>query len=101
MDRAALVNLIVTCVRDFRVTLPNAGDVPVEPTTRLFGPSGLLDSLGLVSVIVDIEQRLADEHGLTVSLMDDRAMSQSRSPFRTPETLADYIQGLVAEQKNG
>jgi hypothetical protein len=33
--------------------------------------------------------------------MDDRAMSQSRSPFRTPETLAEYILGLTAERKNG
>ncbi len=101
MDQAALVNLIVASVRDFRLTQPDAKDVEVGPSTRLFGPNGLLDSLGLVTVIVDVEQRLNDEHGVQVSLMDDRAMSQSRSPFRTPESLAEYILGLTAGQKNG
>lgn len=99
MDRSALIDLIITCVRDYRATAPGASGDRIGPSTRLFGPEGVLDSIGLVSVVVGVEQQIRDEHRIDVSLMDDRAMSQTRSPFRTPETLADYILGLQAEQK--
>lgn len=74
---------------------------PVPPDlgseTRLFGGEGLLDSLALVSMVLDVERRLSEQHGLDVSLVDDRAMSQTRSPFATVAALRGYIQQLVRE----
>lgn len=91
MDPSALVDLVAETVRAYRVTMLST-DQPIGPETRLFGLGGVLDSLGLVSVVVELEQRLSDLEGREVSLMNDRAMSQSRSPFRTVRTLADYAQ---------
>ena len=99
MDRSALIDLIITSIQDYCATAPSASGAPIRPSTHLFGPEGVLDSVGLVSVVVDVEQRIRDEHRIDVSLMNDVAMSQSRSPFRTPETLADYILGLQAKQR--
>lgn len=65
------------------------------PETALFGRRGLFDSLGLVSLIVGVEEAIADEYGESVSLADERAMSQSNSPFRTIRTLAEYAAGLL------
>ena len=59
--------------------------------TALFGGKGVLDSLKLVSLIVDIEQRIAAEFNQSVVLADERAMSKFHSPFRTVRTLVDYI----------
>ncbi len=95
MDRSALVSVIVETVEDYRVTMLGGAD-PAGGSSRLFGPSGLLDSLGLVSVLVEIEQKIADRHGVAVSLMDDRAMSESSSPFRTIDSLADYVMRQLA-----
>ena len=68
--------------------------VPAEETV-LFGRGFGLDSLGLVSLIVDIERLLEEEHGVVLTLADDKAMSQKTSPFRTVGTLADYIGTLL------
>ena len=65
--------------------------------TVLFGRDGNLDSLGLVSLIVAVEERVKDEFGADISVADDRAMSQTQSPFRTVGTLADYVSELVKE----
>jgi acyl carrier protein len=65
-------------------------DGPIGPETTLFGAGGVLDSIGLVSVIIELEQKLSDLAGRDVSLMNDRALSRSRSPFRTVGTLAEY-----------
>jgi len=68
---------------------------PVDAETRLFGRAGLLDSLGLVTLVVAVEQAIADEYGVSVSLADDRALSQRNSPYRTVGSLAEYAAGLL------
>ena len=54
--------------------------------------------MGLVTLIVDVEQRLEEQYDVVVVLADERAMSQERSPFRSVSSLADYISQLVEEQ---
>ena len=71
--------------RTAEMRLQVAADVP------LFGADSPLDSLGLVSLLIDIEEALLDR-GAEVSLSDERAMSQSRSPFRSVPALVAYIQ---------
>jgi acyl carrier protein len=67
-------------------------------TIRLFGPSGILDSIGLVNLVVAAESAIEDEFGVSVALADDRAMSQKNSPFRTVSALADYIMMILEEE---
>ena len=71
------------------------GGEPVEPGSELFGETGLLDSVGLVSLVVALEQEIEDQFGEQVSLADERALSQRHSPYRTVSTLADYAAGLL------
>jgi acyl carrier protein len=97
MDRTEMIDLIVQTVLEFSTSL---GDKPVGElgeTTQLFGPAGLLDSFGLVSVVLDVEQQVNDRLNRSLALTDDRAMSQKRSPFRTIGSLADYILLLISE----
>lgn len=72
-------------------------DEPVEvsPQTRLFGADAVIDSLSLVSIIVDVEAEASEVLGFPVSLTDDAAINQPVSPFTTPETLAAYIMKLA------
>lgn len=69
-------------------------------STKLLGEGALVDSLTLVSVIVDIESKLNDVHGSSVTIADERALMQKSSPFRTIGTLTEYIYRLVAEQND-
>ena len=65
--------------------------------TALFGKSGLLDSMGLVSMIVAVEQDIEDEFDTSVTIADAKAMSQKHSPFATVGSLAAYVEGLIEE----
>jgi acyl carrier protein len=68
---------------------------PLDANTRLFGRDGVLDSMGLVTLVVAVEQAIEDEYGVSVSLADDRALSQRNSPYRTVGSLAEYSARLL------
>jgi acyl carrier protein len=69
--------------------------------TPLAGDSGRLDSAGLINLIVVTEQKTAEELGVPILLTDDRTLSRVKEVFRTLGTLADYIQLLLNEKRDG
>ena len=71
--------------------------IDIGPNTILFGADAALDSLSLVSVIVDVEAAISDASGTEISLTDDRAMGQAVSPFADVSTLTAYILLLLSE----
>ena len=59
--------------------------------TKLFGGEGPLDSMALVSLVVELEEFIEDEFGITIVLADEKAMSSRTSPFSRVRYLIDYI----------
>lgn len=90
--------LILGALNDVNEEQPEDERIEVGPNTPLFGPNAQIDSLALVSVIVDVETALNVDYDLPISLTDDRAMTREISPFDDVQTLKDYIVELVAEQ---
>ena len=74
-------------------------DIRASKNSVIYGEGSPLDSTAVVSLIVDLEMKLADELGLEVSLTDERAVSQKRSPFRDVKSMVDYI--MVLHQESG
>jgi acyl carrier protein len=64
----------------------------------LFGNGAIIDSLDLVSVIVDVESEIGDIADKAIALTDDQALSQEVSPFDSVKNLADYIMILIMEE---
>jgi len=63
--------------------------------TVLFGSESVLDSLGFVNLIVEIENKLKD-HDYDIIIASEKAMSRKNSPFRTINTLAEFIEEEIA-----
>lgn len=91
VDKSQVVSAVFAAIEELNEDLPS--DAALEPAsdTVLFGRGSRLDSLGLVNLIVAVEGSLADELDVEITLADEKAMSQASSPFRTVDTLADYI----------
>ena len=70
--------------------------IAIGSDTCLFGESSALDSLSLVSVIVDLETLVSDQFGRSISLTDDKAMSREPVPFTDVNALKTYILELLA-----
>lgn len=93
-----IFDLVVNAVSDLNEELERKVPVEMGRDAPLYGEAGVLDSLGLVSLVVSIEQALQDRWGVAVALADEKALSLTRSPFRTIGTLTDYVAGLVPAQ---
>lgn len=73
-------------------------EISADENTILFGKESVLDSMGLVNVIIDIESKFLDED-IEISLMSEKAMSRRNSPFRTISTLTKFIEEQIVEKE--
>ncbi|MBW0177657.1 hypothetical protein [Sediminibacterium sp.] len=86
----------------FKQVITNSGksyDGTVDNNTPIMGAESPFDSIDLVTFIVALEQMIEDDWSFSVTLADDRAMSQTISPFKTIGTISDYIEVLIKEQQ--
>jgi acyl carrier protein len=83
--------LILDCMKRLNEQRERHEQLDVAPDAKIFGDGSPLDSMGLVTLMMDIEDALADE-GIEVSLSDERAMSRKRSPYRDVPALVAFIE---------
>jgi acyl carrier protein len=92
-----VMKVVLDSVAELNLQLDDSQQLEISPETQLFGRGSKLDSLGLVNLIVLVEEKIADSFGKSVTIADERAMSQKSSPFRTIRTLAEYLFSLLKE----
>lgn len=89
------IQIIYNSIEELNHDLEENEKLEKSPDTELFGTGDSLDSLQLVHFITILEQNLEDAIGNYIALADERAMSMSESPFKTVQTLAEYIETLL------
>jgi acyl carrier protein len=99
-DPENIVAAIYRAVDWINGELPPDRQLIKAPETRLLGSESVLDSMHLVNLIIAIEQEVEDAFGVALTLADERALSMKASPFRSIQSLADYIALLIRDGSN-
>ena len=81
--------------------LPKEQRLEKSVDTVILGNQGTLDSLGLVNLIVAIEQKIEEEFGVTIIMTDEKIILEDDRPVKTIGTLAEDISLILAEKTNG
>ena len=97
LEKPRIAEVVYQAIDELNDTLETDLKLQKSAEQVLFGSDASLDSLGLVNLIVGVESILADDLEIEVSLTDEKAMSQTNSPFRTVATLVDYIHQRASE----
>lgn len=100
MRQEEIVEVIYKAIDSVNIMLPADRQLAKGEGTVLFGKNGMLDSMGLVSFVLDVEQILQLEHHIDIRLTTEKAMAQERSPFQTVQSLAKFIQSLQDEAQS-
>ncbi len=89
MDKLQIYEIIVKSIENYLCEM-GGGKINIDKNTPLIGNAKLLDSMGLVNVLVDIETAFLDED-IEISLTSEMAMSCRISPFRSVGSLCNFI----------
>jgi acyl carrier protein len=100
ITRTQILTLIFNRLRALGEELGKPALVQATEQTRLFGDKADLDSMGLVTLIADLEYDVQKQFSRSVSLVDEKAMSRLTSPFRRVDYLADYLVELLNAPKS-
>ena len=95
--RSTAVEIVIASLKEVFAQVGNPAPDNINDDTVFVGNDAVIDSLGVVSLIVEVEQRLEGEHGISVTLANDKAMSAKNSPFRTVGVLADHVIAMAQE----
>jgi D-alanine--poly(phosphoribitol) ligase subunit 2 len=93
----SVVEAINSAVDDLNEVLDPEERLDKSPDVALTGKDARVDSLGLVNLIVLVEEKIQQRFGVGITLVDERAMSQSQSPFRTLGSLAEFVEEQLAD----
>jgi acyl carrier protein len=95
VDRSQIQTIIFAALHMANQAREDDQQLTVSPDAPLFGNDGQLDSMGLVALIIDIEEALG-EAGHNIILTNERAMSRAQSPFKDVPSLVAYIEDRLA-----
>ncbi|MGD9648617.1 MAG: hypothetical protein AB7U73_23095 [Pirellulales bacterium] len=95
-DAEVIRQLVFESIDELNDALPPDERVDKEPASPLMG-SGKLDSLGVVDLMMILEQKLADQLDVRVSLALTSATSGGAegTPFATVGSLIEHVTALV------
>ena len=69
----------------------------VDESTPLFE---LLDSLGTLDLILELENRLQDETGNYIAVASEESMDAKSTPFKNIATLETFLQKRIEDESN-
>ncbi len=60
----------------------------------------LLDSLGTLDLILELEASLKDLTGSYIAVADEKSMDKSNTPFKNIVTLESYLKKRIVDESN-
>ncbi|MCE7994814.1 MAG: hypothetical protein HEP71_22755 [Roseivirga sp.] len=95
MKEQEIKQLIICCINEYLEL--NETKIDINENTALIGSNAIVNSMGLVNIIVDVESSLLDSD-IEISLTSEKAMSRVVSPFRSISSLVNFINEEINEE---
>ena len=96
-DAEKLERAIYAAVDELNGQLPKGVHVEKTLDAPLYGKGGKLESIDVVGLIIEVEEKIKEEFGIAITIADERAVSEQNSPFLTVGTLTKYVANLLKE----
>ena len=88
---AQVSQAVFAVLEEFNGTLPPESQIPPKREAPIYGKGSLLDSLGLVNLLILLEAKIGDHFQTNIVLLELQVVTQENNPFATVGSLTDYI----------
>jgi acyl carrier protein len=98
--KVKIEELVFNTVKEFFENSDYELTASIDKNLRLIGEKSDLDSMGLVSLIVEIEETINEYFNTELIIASEKAMSARTSPFINLEKLISFIEeelNLISE----
>jgi acyl carrier protein len=90
-DVEQVLQAIYQTIAELNGQLPATQQLAAAPETVLVGEKGQLDSLGLINLLVNLEDVLAAAVGRRIKIFDERLLANAQGPMATVGALAEHV----------
>lgn len=91
MTEKDVINTIFNAIDDVNKMAPPEAQLTKNLSSILLGNGGVLDSLGLINLIVTIEEKIQDNFNIQAVILDEDALANPEGPFSTVGTLVEWV----------
>ena len=85
-------DLLIDAIKEINEDLEIEELKEIKDDTPIFE---LLDSMAILDLVLEIEDRLQQKYSRYIQIADDKTMDVLHSPFRTFKTLLEHIEDKV------
>src|SRR6266404_6733162 len=91
---------VFNAVDELNTQLPAGVSVEKSLDAPVYGAGGKLESLDIVTLIMEVEEKINAEFGTDITIADENLLSKQKSPFSTIGTLIDYLDETLKEDSS-
>jgi D-alanine--poly(phosphoribitol) ligase subunit 2 len=91
IDSKAIEQIIFKCIEELNRQLSPESKLQNSLDAILVGEGGALDSLGLITLIVSLEEAVQEETGICMALLEEELLVDSEGPFHTVGSIVNWI----------
>lgn len=91
MKKDKCILIVQDSIAHINLQLPEKQQISSDFTTVLVGPNSELDSLSLINLIVEVEERISSSLGIRIPILDKGIMLEEHGSFSTIGELIEWI----------
>lgn len=99
--REKIIAVVFEAIDKINQQLAEEEKIAKSLNEQLIGPAAKLDSLGIINFIVAVEEGLQENFAVTMTLANENALSPTNSPFKSIQSLVDYIHTNLRVETHG
>jgi len=97
MIQKQVTDLVYTVIDEINRQRPATDKLVKSQKTLLTGSDAALDSLGLITFILSVEQKIQEQFNLQISLSNENIIQSNNGPLRSVGSLIKYITEKIGE----
>lgn len=70
-------------------------DFSIDKKTVIYGENGILNSIFLIHLLVDLEEVVNEKRSSSILLVSANTLSKAKGPFFTVRSLANFVESLL------